>query len=356
MRLKFAATGGGNFVRVWCTDAPPDSDLKTQLTKLGASRVKVFEGDVSSDAEKGTAFEFQPDNGGKYVLTAQEYTRGASSYGGGYAGDPNGYASETAIGSETSVSVVVGDRHEITMGVAPNTATLVLYVWDDRARRTAFDLHGETTPAIINPSSPKAATAAADATIVAAALALADATSGTLVSTIIGVPSSSLTNLITKFNAHLTQGGVHASSDSDNSIAASFKSPTSPQAIARSAAEVLRKLDRHMRNDSGSGTGSASSVYHSASADWTNLLQVLSAGDLGASLVATAEAWRAYEAHRMSTVHAASDTTNTLTALSPLLDLHRAFMDVLAQSNPTTPATQNSGTTRLLHSAGSKLT
>ena len=62
--------------------------------------------------------------------------------------------------------------------------------------------------------------------------------------------------------------------------------------------------------------------------------------------------WRSYEAHRISSVHMTPDTANFLSPLPLLLNVHRLFLQELASLNPTTPITENSAKTILVHGAG----
>lgn len=348
-RVTFILTGGGNFVRVWCTDAPEGSKLKTELTSTEQSRILAFEGGAAD------VWTFAPDKGGVFVFAAQEYTRGASAYGGGYKGDPRGYPTETKIGSESTLNTLrVGQRLEMPIGVKGDTATLVTWVWDINVRETSAALHGEVTPALVNPKSERARTAIALPTVTAALDQLA--TVGNAV-TLLGDASTIATNIIDKFNAHRTQAGKHDANDADNVIAASFRNPSTEAAWKLSVAEILRMLDRHMRNDNSAGTGSA--AYHKVGgivlADWTDGLVAGPPGDIPGVITALADAWRAYEAHRVNTlVHVASDTTNTLTALPKLHDLHRAWLAALQPTGLTVPATANSGAVVLIHGAGMK--
>src|SRR5260221_3641597 len=119
-KLAFVLRGGGNYVRLWCTAAPLDSKLRTQLNEDSSSRVEIFAGDATPTS---VPFLFQPDAPGKYTIVAQEYTKGASSYGGGYAGDPQGFLSETKQGGETSTAVDFGERVTFTLSTGGCTAT-----------------------------------------------------------------------------------------------------------------------------------------------------------------------------------------------------------------------------------------
>src|ERR1041385_7188852 len=91
--LSFSLSGGGNFVRLWCVNAPQASKLGQQIADAlavdptASPRIEIFSGHVPADPTS-KPFTFQPDTPGRYTITAQEYQRGASSWGGAYAGDP----------------------------------------------------------------------------------------------------------------------------------------------------------------------------------------------------------------------------------------------------------------------------
>src|SRR6185369_12938032 len=137
-------TISANFVRVWCTVAPEGSELANKLKLTTQNRVLVYQG----DGGQHNPWRFNADKGGKYTLVTQEYTRGTA-YGGGYQGDPNGVESETKSGSETTLSLFIGQRMTSTIGIAPDSATLVLWVWDGNIRPTTLATQGENSPAIV---------------------------------------------------------------------------------------------------------------------------------------------------------------------------------------------------------------
>jgi hypothetical protein len=332
-RVTFGATVG-NFVRVWLTVAPQKSKFTAELEQ---SRVLVHEADIAQP------FAFEPDAPGRYVFTAAEITKGASVYGGGYRGDPKGLPTETIVG-ESEHSIAIGSRLEMPIGTGKDTGVLAFHVFGDTVRATTKALHGEVTPAIVNANSEKAKLASIDDDVTTALAALVNQPA----TTILGSPSGVASNIIATLNAHRTQAGVHFSNDGDNIISTSFALANSPAALMQTSREILNKLDRHMRNDNGGGTGSASPDYHDG-ADSTAALVATPPGEHAAAIVALADAWRAYEAHRVnSVVHDTADGTNTLTALPPLLNLHRRFLEVIQPLSPPAPPTANAGVVTLI--------
>jgi hypothetical protein len=352
LRLTLAESGT-NLVKLWLTDAPPASKHKRDLVARQQSRSLVYAGPGGANAE----LAFEPDVGGAYVFAAQEYALGASNYGGGYQDSPDGHQSETAIGSEVTRTLYVGQRMTQTLGNGTHSAQLVVYVFNDTIRATTVPVHGEATPDIINPSSAAARIASLASSVQTQLSALTADT----VATVAGGLSSAVDDLIVRFNAHRTQASVHATSDTDNTIDVSFRVPTGPAGIVESCNELLRKLDLHMRNAKADATATGSQAYHNKGgnkrADLANKLIATSASsaDLASAFALVGDCWRAYEAHRAdgTTYHNSADSTNIATALGgALLLLHQHYMNSLRQGNPTAPATEQSGAVQLAQTAG----
>jgi hypothetical protein len=166
-QVIFTLTGtGANFVRVWVTVAPPDSELRAKLEQSTQSRVEIYKGEGGDKAPLRRKF----DKGGKYTLVAQEYTRGASDYGGGYEGSPDSAPSETKVGSEVTLELFIGQRMTAEIGSSGDAATLVLWVWDNTIRATTIAVHGEASPALQSDQPTARALAAIESATVQAAL------------------------------------------------------------------------------------------------------------------------------------------------------------------------------------------
>jgi hypothetical protein len=340
------APGGATWLRAWCTVAPTGSkeygELKAATT---SNRVVVYEGDGSSQPWRWT-----PTVGGKYRIVAQWYTRG-SSYGGGYAGDPNADPTETPVGGADTVYIYVGERLHQQLGTGGDIANLGVWAWNATIRATTADQHGETTPVVSYDSpSPKALTAINSSDVRANAASLANVAASTALGTIATIVS----DMYTKIAAHIirTSGSTHNAADADNTLKPEIASSPSVATLAESVNALLTCLRRHMLNDkAGEGTGSA--AYHKLGgvnkADYVNLPIVKSVSGIEDAYPALAEVWRAYEAHRVSlSVHGAADTTNTLTALPALLAVHEAFFAQLAATSPSTPPAGQSAVTELV--------
>ncbi len=345
VRFTPTLSGGGNWFRIWVTNAPTGTQWRNDLDTTSAPRLEVYANDTVGQ------WEWTPTKGGVYVFKAQEYTRGSGGSG-GYQGAPSSAPSETKIGSETTISVYVGQRLTQTLGIAPDTATLALWVWNDTIRATSLVEHGEKTPSVTAPTSPKAITATLNSSLITAVAALANVSC----TTALGTLSTVINDIIDNFNLHTQlEAGVHDDPDSESPVQPSFRSPDSPEGTVRTMQEVLRRLELHMRTDAGTGTGTGDwhDVGAGIVADWANLPVIKAPGNASQAMTAVGAAWAAYEAHRVSTaVHGIADATNTLDALPAILNIHRLFATAIQANSPTAPETVNGGVTLLVHSAG----
>jgi hypothetical protein len=337
--------------RIWCLNAPLGTKVRKQIDE---SRARVTLVPVMHlrkvDETRQDPVELTLEKGGSYYLSIDELQIGKG-YTGGYESDPRGAPSEV-VKSSGIATLYVAEPLSLRLGCGPDTATLRLFIHNETVIQTELAVHGEATPRVdLSASATARARMAAENDDVRAAVA---ALAGQTVATLLGDISGSLDNLLTKIRAHLVQSGRHYANDTDNSIGTSFNGATTEQSRAATLNEARRLLGRHMRNDSGAGTGSAATGYHSA-ADWANVpLDAAAASDALTNGVAQADLWRAYEAHRLSAVHRGADNNNVATALPPLLDLHRLFLNVLAASSPPASTARTAGEAGLVAGLGFK--
>ena len=347
-----------NFIRVWVTDAPLASELKSRLEETAVSRLKVHEGDNLS------VWNVNFDRGGRYRFVAQEYTLFAADYGGAYEMDPNAAPAQDKVGGETELSIYIGQKMVSTVGAGGDTADLTMYIWNDTVRGTTIANHGFISPVIDNPSSPRASSAIASTDVITALANLSDVN----VATMIGDVSTINANIITKYNAHLTQVSVHENDDDDNAVDSAYAEDQTPDTLAKTGSNIISLLKRHFTNDGGLGPGTSGTdpsavpadiihePYHDVSGakyDLTNEPLFNSVSGTAEGYRGLADLWRAYEAHRVSTaVHDVADTTNTLTTLPLLLLVHKAFFAQLAAISPDVPDTQSSGAVILMAQTG----
>jgi hypothetical protein len=359
-RVSFMLTeSGSNYARVWVTKAPAGSKLAGEILESSRSRFVVYQG----DGGENQPWRFTPDKGGRYSFVAQEYTKG-SAFGGGYEGDPLGAPTETKVGGETTLTLNVGEKLTQPIGVSPDNATLVFWVWADTIRKTTLQQHDEASPRIDADSPTPRTKAAIESTDVQGALAaLADVAATTAMGNIATIASEMVTDL----NAHNALGStVHNAADTANVIPKELGSAPTPRTLPDFVNEALFKMRRHRLNDhggdAGSGTppGVGSAAYHqlagNGKADLVNMPLYASVGNLAEAYAALADIWRAHEGHRVNTaVHGSADAANTLAVLPPLLQVHLHYLMALASLSPTAPDTWQSGVTALVSGAGFEL-
>lgn len=345
--LSLTATAG-NLVRVWCVDAPPGSKLRGELEATGATQVLV------TAADAGREVPFTADKGGAYVFRVDELTKGASAYGGVYDTDPNKAPSETLLDS-SEVTLYFASPLTCALGVGQDTAELLLYVRSEQIIATSLELHGVVSPVLRKTKTGLAKVAAESAAVRSAVRALVGSAASAG-----GDTAAWLNSLLSAINLHLRQAGVHANEDLDNGVKEAFSNGTTTEAQKRVVAAIRKSLDGHMRNDDPSATppGTGTGDYHAGAGgevDWANaLLSAAAPGDQLSVLVSAADAYRAFEAHRLSSVHDAPDTVNAAAAPSPLLALHVAFVRQLATQSPSNPANEHSAKSLYLSAYGFK--
>jgi hypothetical protein len=350
------AESGANFVRLWVSSAPKDSELRKKLEQSTQSRVEVHAGDSNK------VFTTNFDKGGSYTFIVQEYQRGASDYGGGYEGDPDAAPSETKLGSESTQTVYVAQRVELPIGANADTATVVLWLANDSVISTSIKVHGEATPALQAQSpTPRAASAMEDATVLTKLAALAGQTATTIVGSLASVIADYVAT--TGWNAHLANATAHDNTDTDNTIPVGLSVAPSAESATAFVETALQCMILHFTNDGsrsvasgGTASGRDSMDYHNVSGkknDQANMPLVRAGGDVASNYIAVADLCRCYTAHIASAPpHNSADATNTLATRPPLMQLHEAFLSALASTSPATPAGQSSGVMTMIQLAG----
>lgn len=362
---KFQATvtlvgSGANYVRIWCTAAPPGSALRKKLDGEDTEDKKPRERIELIALDAGKPWNVTPDAfdvGGVYTLKAQEYTLGSSAFGGGYAGDPDGAPSETKVGGETSIALDIGKRIRSTIRAGNDSVDLVLWIWGTTIRETTLATHGEASPALVKATPTARELAAIESSTVRSTLdALIDVAASTAFGTVSTILSNSAGGFVKEWNDHIANSPtVHQNADTDNDLPIGLASAANASNLKDIVNEILRKVRQHYTNDAidgGTTGGRDSGDYHNVSTkknDNVNLPVVQGAGTDADAYWAIADIWRSYEAHRISTaVHDAADSTNTLTALPALLAVAREIYTIWASTSPTVPATQSSGVMALV--------
>lgn len=353
VQVIFTLTGSAsNFVRVWVTAAPPDSELRKKLDASTQNRYRVGEFDGGPDHPWRARF----DKGGKYTLIAQEYTRGASAYGGGYQKSPDGAPSETKVGAEVTLQLHIGQRLTSDIQAGSDTLTVVVWVWDDAIRATTAAVHGEDSPSVLAATSTARALAVTESDTVLDAL---NALVNQPTSTAIGTMSVVLSDFISKWNGHLTAASVHTDDDTYNAIPVGLASGSNSATFGTAITEIIPLIRQHYTNDAVAGKivyGRDSAGFHNVSFktnDNANLPILPGATQLSEAYWALADLCRSYEAHRQNTTHHhLVDSTHGLADRPLLMQLGEIALGILASVNPVTPVTQSSGAMNFISRAG----
>jgi hypothetical protein len=346
MKVRATATAGGSAIRIWLTDAPRGSALRKKLDESGASRIAFDPPTVQS----GKDFDFTPDRGGGYVLVLDElvYDKPGGvnpNFGGAYEGDPQGAKFER-IQTSASTTLYVASEFTSLLGFGQDRATLHLHIANDAIVPLRKDVHGVVSPRIDLPSQPSArARLAAESQEVRFALSLLVNNSADEypASRILGDLPGIIDTLIANVNHHLRGTGNHAESASSEQIGDEFLHATSTVGILAALNKIRNVLDRHVRNDSGEGTGSAG--WHNSGNDagivsWESVPVVAPTEQaIDASL---ADLVRCLRIHELSEVHnEVGGPSPNLFQLSILTWLHEQFIQQVVSRTPTAPANSN---------------
>jgi hypothetical protein len=348
--LTATVNTAANFLRLWCVDAPVGSALRKLIDKSSAARVELAppNAPTAGGFSPGVVFDAQLEVGGRYTFIGQEYTLGATMYGGGYSNAPDAFKTETPIGAEQTLTVDVGQRMTHRLGCsAYGTAQLLVYVWGGYIRETTMEIHRVVSPAIINASTPRALSSASASGVLTQLALFTDADVTTLVTNLQTLVNELTTDLPLHFTNDLAV--YHGSADSDNGTEISDL-PTqlsTPNAVSKAAAVLYSRFRNHMSNGA---TGA--SHYHRNGADYAHALicdPTPSEADMAYTFAIIADVVRCYEAHRVDVIpHLVADNNHPIvTALGPLLSLHRAFFDALASFSPTVAGGVQPGVVKL---------
>lgn len=131
----------GNYTRVYIQSKPVDSEMS--LTTV------VWEGEFG----RGDC-DITFDAAGVFTLRVEQYNKLPDYEGGGWAGA--GWNVDMELAVTRTYDVSVGQRLTHRIGWSPDACTLVLYCWDEAIYPTTAFEYGETTPAVIDPTSVSA--------------------------------------------------------------------------------------------------------------------------------------------------------------------------------------------------------
>lgn len=354
--VVFSFASIANYVRVWCTVAPEGSELANRIAANKLNRALVYQ----DEGGPKHPWRYTFDKGGKYTFLVQEYEKG-NHWGGGYEGDPRGAPTETKLGAEVALTLYVAQRLTQELGAGPDKATLVTYAHNDRIVETTVATHGEKTPAIVNPTSDRAKTASATAAVTSAAATLIGSTSSTLFGSI----GTTVDDFIAKFAAHAGDAAYHETADSQTDLSQDYAGSTSLGGIAKALNKVRARLGQHMVNSKENAPANPEyalpggidiHVQGNEYFDLKNTLLPVTADENNPATIyqAMGDFFRAYEAHRVASMHDAADNTNVLTTIGYVPELHRQFMTSLAAISPTAQPGQSSVAALLIGTGGFK--
>ena len=348
--LKATVDTAANFLRLWCVDAPEGSAYKKRLNDVAAGRIEITppNAPAAGGISPGVVFPAQLDVGGRYTFAAQEYTLGATTYGGGYSIAPAAFKTETPIGAEQTLTIDIGQRMTHRLGCsAYGTAQLLVYVWGGYIRETTMEVHRVVSPAIVNAATPRALSAASASAVKTQLALFIDADVTTLATNL----QSLINELSTDLPLHFTNNmaAYHGSADNDNGTEISDlpSQLTTPNAVAKAAGVLYSRFRNHMSNGPLGATH-----YHRNGADFAHALicdPTPSEADMAFTFAIIADVVRCYEAHRVDVIpHLVADVNHPIaTVLGPLLTLHREFFTALASFSPTVAGGVQPGVAKL---------
>lgn len=346
-------------VIVYCTSAPQGSELRKQLDR--ANGVVGF-----GEFDVGKPYPYSFDAPGIYSITLEEVAVPSDSvitHGGSWLTDPNSFTTPNVLNSSTS-SFSVCQKCTADLQVGQERGTLICWVDDTSVFATKegeFVSPGESeadrigkTPRI-EAATPKMKFAVDSSAVISALAAFVGS-----VSSLIDSTTTSINDLIDKYNSHLSYSTVHANDDADNLVINAFKSPVGNEAISKSLMELCSKFSRHASNDSGpnastpGGVGSASLPYHNTP-HWAAYPIIKSAnGPLQNSMLFA-------DLHRCLSLHFATSNVSglihytsspALLTAKPLIALLSAVVAQIGVPSTAAPATELTGAYSLVQNSG----
>src|SRR5690606_35456947 len=300
------------------------------------------------EAPVETPSSFTPDRRGVYRFFVEEFEQTPSS-GALFQHDPAGAEKPENLAT-SNLRLQVGQRMQHNLGTGLDTAQLRVYVWGSTVYATNVAEHGEGSPAVVLPTSQTAATAAADSDVETAVADLA----GKTAATIVGNPASVLASLRSAYAAHIANNTVHDAKDERNTVGTGYVGTHA--AALRNAINALRqKLREHQDNLIDRSDPNNLPTKPHSDIDGTSQFLIAGASDAASVIPALVDCWLTYEGHRKlgAPVHNSADNTNVGPSLSPLMAVHRRFLEALFSHTPNTPPDTNEGVSALSPLAGS---
>lgn len=336
--ITFAGlVAGTNQVQVNATLAPAGSELRRRIDAARGEVVDVYSGSAADP------WRFKPDKGGVYTFDLLEFEVQSSS-GALFQGDPGG-APRPVLKTTTTVALYVGERLSLKLGEPPHQCDLVVFVWNNTVRATSVPVQGVATPALENPSSPAAASATYDPTLIGLVASLDNDSAAS----ILGTFPDDFAAVATAWNTHVANGTAHNNADTRHPISSGWGATT-----IKGAPAAINELRRLMASHMGSLTIPAADptdppvTIHDA-VDGRTVFQ--SAGcqeGRGSQYFALADAMVRLAEHKAlaSPVHNSADAGAAPT-VGTLVAIAARYITALRLTSPTLPPSRNPGAASL---------
>jgi hypothetical protein len=346
VRVTFASLEATtNHVELFATSAPLGSQLRAQIDSETSGRHLVFNGPSSA------RYDFTPDKGGVYGFLVQEVSRGEAKAN-VFQGDRAGAANPT-LNAQSSVSVHVGEKLRLKLGQQPDECELVACVWGNTITATTVEFYGFGSPALENPTSLRAESAALNAALVAAVGGL----SGISVDTALGSIAADFVTTRNGYNTHVakTTSSIHDNSDELRRLGSGYVADD-PIAAETSINALRQRFVEHISTmfsleppavpDPGDPLNPPLETHDSPDGKAAFMFSG-AASSTQSHFAALADMIVALEIHKANTgSHSVADD-DSVTIASPLLNVHCAWFRALRLAAPQIPIERNSGAAKL---------
>lgn len=326
---KLTPSTTGNWARLWVSLAPTDSKWAAAQNEAG-KRILVWEGWTAEP------IIWTPDVGGVFSLRMERFSRGGSSYGGGYRGDPAGNPGTLTLESTTSRTVYVMREYRQQLGYGRGLGELVLTIHNDSIldTRPGTGVRGISSTPRVEPLSDD---------VIALACSRGDVPTSYMAS-LIGTPTAqklwnisgtvrSLRSVIDQayqnYINHAQNATDHNDADTANIVLADANDPVAW------ANDLRSTWNRHVSDDAndpeGGLTGPGTANYHNAhTTDYR--CKAPAATDIPSALMVIAEVSRLLLAHKSDlTAHYANGATYNADT-SPLFICHYQWLEDMASA------------------------
>lgn len=314
----------GDTIKLSISGQTSDQYSLTSVPSLSALQVGLL-----TDANGDPTDEFEPDAAGHYEVEAHQVREFIVSPS--YPGDPIGGTRQEFVALDTG-DIFVGELMEFPIGNdLGDELILRVTVFDDDVQLAEFSSW----------NTEKARLASMESTVVTKLAALV----GVAVTSVAPTFIARTTDLRAKYEAHRPSTTYHyVSGDTVNVMERGAADAL--QSALDTVLELHQRIKRHVTTIP---VVPAATRWHQVD-DTENVPVCTPVLSLPGAFVALADlSWRVYTRHLGETasghgnIHKVADTTNTLTAITPLEDLIVAVLDALADQAPTAPDGEQDG-------------